>query len=204
MRNLSKTVASANERMDALEALRESSIAASRVVIRAAKKAIHAIHSHEAHEDLLNAAVAEYDKLCASVRKEPEILFSGPVGDAMMELAEACILSSAVRKKDIPSFSVLNITPQAWILGLADCLGEMRRIVLDRLMNGNVGEAKKIFDDMEKVCDSVMSFDVPDAILPIRRKQDIARGVMERTRTDITNALIMKRSDLSCNLKDQD
>jgi len=204
MRNLSETVAEANECMDLLESLRESSIAASRVVIRATKRAIHAIHSHEEHDDLLDGAIAEYDKLYASVCDEPEILFSGPVTDAMMELAEACILSSIIRKRDVPSFSALNITPQAWVLGLADCLGEMRRILLDRLMNGDVNEAKDIFEDMEKVCDHVMSFDVPDAILPVRRKQDIARGVMERTRTDIANALIMKRSNLKFDLKDRD
>lgn len=196
MRNLSDTVAAANERMDKLEALRESSIAASRIIIRMTKKAIHAIHSRDDHEDLLNSAVSEYNKLYASVKGEPEILYSGPVGDAMMELAEACILSAVIGKKDVPSYSALGITPQAWVLGLADCLGEMRRILLDRLMNGDVGGAKDMFDDMETLCAAVMGFDVPDAILPIRRKQDVARSVMERTRTDIANALLMNKANL--------
>ncbi|MDR0334503.1 MAG: RNA-binding protein [Methanomassiliicoccaceae archaeon] len=203
MRNLSETVEAANERMEVLESLRESSIAASRVVIRGTKRAIHAIHAHEPHAGLLDDAVSEYGRLYASVRNEPEILFSGPVGDAMMELAEACILSSVIQKIDIPSFSALDITPQAWVLGLADCLGEMRRILLDRLMNGHTDGAKDIFADMEKVCEAVMTFDVPDAILPVRRKQDVARGIMERTRTDITNALLMNRVSLRYDPKDQ-
>ncbi|MDR0198536.1 MAG: RNA-binding protein [Methanomassiliicoccaceae archaeon] len=196
MKNLSNVVGSANERMDVLEALRESSIAASRIIIRMTKKAIHAIHSHEAYEEILDNAVAGYKRLYASLSKEPEILFSGPVGDAMMELAEAVILDAVVRKDKIPSYSSLKITPQAWVLGLADCLGEMRRILLDRLMNGDIGGAKDMFGDMEEVCEAVMSFDVPDAILPIRRKQDVARSVMERTRTDITNALLMNDAKL--------
>jgi len=196
MKNLSDTVAKANERMDVLERLREDSIAASRIVIRGTKKAIHAIHSSEEYAGLLLEASSEYDKLYARVRDEPEILYSGPVGDAMMELAEACILSAIVEKKNVPSFSDLKITPQAWVLGLADCLGEMRRILLDRLMNGKVKEAKEMFGAMEEVCEEVMSFDVPDAILPVRRKQDVARSIMEKTRTDITNALLMDRSKL--------
>ena len=196
MNNLSDTVAAANDRMDELERTRESSIASSRMIIRMTKRAIHAMHSHEEHEKILSAALSEYGKLYASVSKEPEIMYSGPVGDAMTELAEACILSAVIRKNDIPSYSALNITPQAWALGLADCLGEMRRILLDRLMNGDIGAAKNMFGDMEEVCEAVMVFDVPDAILPIRRKQDVARSVMERTRTDITNALLMNKANL--------
>jgi translin len=157
---------------------------------------MHAIHSHERHEDLLNAVVNEYNGLYSSVRHEPEVLFSGPVNDAMMELAEMCILSSIVLKKDVPSFIDLNVTPQAWVLGRADCLGEMRRILLDRLMNGDIEGAKDMFRSMEDVCEAVMSFDVPDAILPVRRKQDVARSVMERTRTDITNAVLMTDAKL--------
>jgi translin len=144
----------------------------------------------------LNDAVSAFNELYATIRDEPEVLFSGPVADAMMELAEACILSSIVLGKEIPSYSSLNITPQAWVLGLADCLGEMRRILLDRLMNNKMNDAKDMFSKMEVVCDSVLSFDVPDAILPVRRKQDVARSVMERTRTDITNALLMNSANL--------
>ena len=191
MKDISDIVSSVKERMDVLEKARERSIAASRSVIRSTKKAIHAIHVKEAHEDLLNAAVREFDSLLSLLGDDNELLFSGPVSDAMMELSEACILSSIVLGKKVPSFSDLNITPQSWAMGLADCLGELRRIVLAHLMDGRIKEAKAVFDEMEIVCDSVLSFDVPDPILPIRRKQDVSRSVMERTRTDITNALIM-------------
>jgi len=195
MIDLSDTVASVNERMDALEKMREKAIASSRSVIRMTKKAIHAIHSGESHKELLKNAMTEYKAMCKAC-SEPEILFSGPVGDAMMELAEACILSSIVLKKPVPSYVSINVTPQAWVLGLADCLGEMRRILLTQLMAGKIKDAKEMFADMERVCDHVMSFDVPDAVLPIRRKQDVARSVMERTRTDIANAVLMDNAKL--------
>jgi translin len=189
--NVSDITASVNKRMDELETLRERSISVSRSVIRATKKAIHAIHGGNAHETILSNAISEFNALCDMISGEPEILFSGPVADAMTELAEACILSALVLGKEVPSYTSLNITPQSWAMGLADSLGELRRILLARLMDNRVAEAKKVFDVMETVCDCILSFDVPDAILLIRRKQDVARSVMERTRTDITNAVLM-------------
>ncbi|MDR0790987.1 MAG: RNA-binding protein [Methanomassiliicoccaceae archaeon] len=196
MREIPGIVASVSERMDHLETIRERSIAASRSIIRMTKKAIHAIHSHDDHTGILNDAVSGFGLLYEMIKNEPEVLLSGPVADAMMELAEACILSSIVLGEDVPSCSSLNVTPQAWALGLADCLGELRRILLDHLMNERMREAREVFDKMEIVCDAVLSLDVPDAILPIRRKQDVARSVMERTRTDITNALLMSNANL--------
>jgi translin len=68
--------------------------------------------------------------------------------------------------------------------------------MLAHLMSDDIEKAKRVFDRMEIVCDSVLSFDVPEAILPIRRKQDVARSVMERTRTDITNAVLMDKVNL--------
>jgi len=196
MRELPQIVESVNERMDILETMRERSIASSRSVIRKTKRAIHDIHSRKDHTDALNSAVSEFNELYRYIGDEQEILFSGPVSDAMMELAESCILSSIVLGKELPSYSSLNVTPQAWVLGLADSLGELRRILLDDLMNGRREDAKDTFKIMEDVCEAVMSFDVPDAILPVRRKQDIARSVMERTRTDLTNALLMSNAKL--------
>ena len=196
MKDISGIIASVNERMDALENLRERSVAVSRSVIRMTKKAIHAIHTDNDHKEPLNDAVSQFNALYVSVCNEPEILFSGPVSDAMAELSEACILSSVVLGKDVPSYTSLNVTPQSWTMGLADCLGELRRILLTRLTEGRIDDAKDVFKDMEIICDSVLSFDVPDAILPIRRKQDVARSVMERTRTDITNALLMSGAKL--------
>ena len=193
MNDIVNITASVNERMDILEKVRETSISMSRSVIRLTKRAIHAIHCGEEHENILSNAVTEYNGLLAAVRGEPEILFSGSVADAMMELSEACILSSVILGKEVPSYTTLNVTPQAWAMGLADCLGELRRILLTLLMNDRMNEAKKVFEKMEIICDSVLSFDVPDAILPIRRKQDVARSVMERTRSDLANAVVMKR-----------
>jgi translin len=116
-----------------------------------------------------------------------------PVEDALTEYAEAMLFSSIISGEELPSFSVLGIPPQPWVLGLADCLGEMRRTVLTSLMSEDIQRAGSVFSDMEGIFHTIMLFDTPEPILPIRRKQDIARGVMERTRADISNAVVISK-----------
>ena len=174
-------------RMDRLESERESVIALSRAVIRGTKRAIHSIHAGEQHD--LSELRKTLNELLAMVADKPELIVSGNVQDAAAEFAEVCILSSVISGETIPSFKDLGITPQAWVLGLADSVGEMRRAILDSLLCGNVKNAERIFSCMGEIYEEMMMLDVPDAILPIRRKQDIARGVMEKTRTDLAAAV---------------
>ena len=64
---------------------------------------------------------------------------------------------------------------------------------MTRLMDGDLDGARSVFSRMESIHEQVMLLDVPDAIAPVRRKQDIARGVMDKTRSDMTTASIMHR-----------
>ena len=98
------------------------------------------------------------------------------------------ILCSSVYGEKLPSYEDLGITPQAWIMGMADTIGEIRRAIVTRLMNGRTDEAFSLFSVMEAMCEELLMFDVPDAILPIRRKQDVARGIVEKTRSDLMAA----------------
>ena len=191
MKGLTENIESINVKMSAIEVKRESAIAMSRSIIRRTKNMIHAIHQGEEFMSIQGELKASVREMISKLKDEPSVLYSAVVEDAMMEYSEALILSAIVRKKDIPSFESLKITPQAWMLGLADVIGELRRIILTNLMKGDMTKASYYFDIMEEIGSEVMSFDVPDAIVPIRRKQDIARGILEKTRSDMTNATIM-------------
>lgn len=192
MKGLSDTVSSVNERMSELETKRELAVASSRMIIRKTKRIIHSIHMNEGHADALMELGRDMERMNSDLKNDPEIFYSGVVEDARMEYAETSILSAVVLKKTIPSFDTLKITPQSWILGLADCIGEMRRMVLSRLMTDDLEEAMYMFGEMEDASNELLMFDVPDAVLPLRRKQDVARGIMERTRADVANAVLMK------------
>ena len=167
--------------LEASEKKRESVISSSRSIIRKTKKVIHAIHQQEDHRKAMDGLVKDVAALVADIDQET----MRSAEDALMEFAEARIFESVVLEKEIPSYSDLGISSRAWALGLADSLGEIRRMILNLLLAGNKGKAEYLFKRMEEICEAVMSFDVPDAVLPIRRKQDVARSVTEKTRTGL-------------------
>ncbi len=191
MKNLTETVSAATAELSALETSRESAIADSRRIIRQTKVVIHGIHTGS---DATTELTSLKDMMSGLLRlcDDPMVGCSGPVQDAMAEYAEAVILHAVMNGEDIPGHSDLGISAGAWVLGLADSEGELRRVVMTMLMDGELERAKSIFSMMESIHEQVMLLDVPDAIAPVRRKQDIARGIMDKTRSDITTASIMR------------
>lgn len=189
MDGFSDEVRSAADELGRIEADRDLALARSRKVIRLSKRVIHGIHTGSAVEDDvagLEAAMAELMSVEA-----PEVRGSSLVQDAAMEYAEAMLLLSLVTSGRVPSHSDLGISAAAWVLGLADCVGELRRILTRDLMDGNVGSARATLEMMEGISGELMLLDVPDAVAPVRRKQDIVRGIMDRTRSDMTIASMM-------------
>ena len=189
MNGFSDEVRSAADELGRIEADRDLALARSRKVIRLSKRVIHGIHTGSAVEDDvagLEAAMAELMSVEA-----PEVRGSSLVQDAAMEYAEAMLLLSLVTSGRVPSHSDLGISAAAWVLGLADCVGELRRILTRDLMDGNVGSARATLEMMEGISGELMLLDVPDAVAPVRRKQDIVRGIMDRTRSDMTIASMM-------------
>ena len=164
----------------------------SRKIIRKTKTVIHGIHAGQRDPELIDSISSDLAGLVEAVAGYPKLVYGADVESAMMEFAETVIYDYALRGEEIPSYRVLEITPAAWVLGLADSIGELRRDMLDRLMKGNLPEATRIFSKMEGLCDVLMTLDIKDSVVPVRRKQDIARGIMDRSRTDITTASMMK------------
>ena len=164
----------------------------SRKIVRKTKTAIHGIHAGQRDPELIDSISSDLAGLVEAVAGYPKLVYGADVESAMMEFAETVIYDYALRGEEIPSYRVLEITPAAWVLGLADSIGELRRDMLDRLMKGDLPEATRIFSKMEELCDVLMTLDIKDSVVPVRRKQDIARGIMDRSRTDITTASMMK------------
>lgn len=184
---------SAAERFAATEKHREIAIRSSREITRSSKRIIHSIHDGESDINEMKNISELVRNLVLEIKEEPSLLYTGPASDALGEYAEAMILNKILVDCSVPSYEDLGIDERSWALGLADIVGELRRIVLKNLMNGNVEKAVDVYELMEDVTDGILMFDVPDAIVPMRRKQDIARGVMERTRSDIATAVVMSK-----------
>lgn len=189
MDGFSDEVRSAADELERIEADRDLALARSRKVIRLSKRVIHGIHTGSAVEDDVAGLEAAMAELMSA--EAPEVRGSSLVQDAAMEYAEAMLLLSLVTSGRVPSHSDLGISAAAWVLGLADCVGELRRILARDLMDGEVGSARATLEMMEGISGELMLLDVPDAVAPVRRKQDIVRGIMDRTRSDMTIASMM-------------
>ena len=191
MKGQSDAVREAADRLSDIERSRTKAMESSRIIIRRTKKVIHAIHVDEDR----SAESAEMQKdvaaLIDALKDEPSVFHSAVVQDALGEYAEAMIFSAVVDDEKIPSSNDLKITPQAWIMGFADSIGEIRRMILACLMADDLQRAKGLFGRMEDMGDELLGLDVSDAVVPIRRKQDIARSVIEKTRSDIANAVML-------------
>ncbi len=183
----------AADALASIESGREEAIKLSRAIIRLSKNAIHAMHTGGDPSEDIGAMSEKIDALLEAA-EDPFILSSGPVQDCMCEYSEAVILRSIVAEAPVPDHTSLRISPSSWILGACDCEGELRRMVMSKLMEGDLEGAKHLFSLMEDVHEQIMQLDIADPVAPVRRKQDIARGIMDRTRSDMLNAVLSSRT----------
>jgi translin len=177
---------------DRLDQARETAYVRSREVVRAASTTIKHVHRGElpqAREQLAETGRLTGEML-AAVAESPQLRYGGFVGDAEKEFAEAAIVLACITGERLPTPEDLGIYPAAWLNGLAEVVGEFRRHVLDMIRGGNNDRAEEYLEAMDTIYQTIMSFDYPNAIsLGLRSRSDNARGMVERTRGDLTNAL---------------
>jgi translin len=90
----------------------------------------------------------------------------------------------------LPDPDVLGIAPAPFVNGLAEAVGEMRRYVLDMLRRGEVEGCERLLSAMDDIYGLLVTLDYPDALTGgLRRTTDSTRGILEKTRGDLTLAL---------------
>ncbi len=106
------------------------------------------------------------------------------------EFVEAHSFLAIVENKEIPSLKSLKVSEEAYILGLLDCIGELKRFVLDNIRNGELKKADRIFNVMENLYQTLYPFAMYDKIVrEARRKLDVNRILVEETRAVITEEI---------------
>ena len=186
MKGLKEAVEEVRSELDEKDAVREIAIKASREIRRRSKNAIFGIHRGEDILDELRALRQEQMALVSTLRDYPELVHAGYVSEAMQELTEALILYSILNDGEIASPSELKIDSTSYILGLSDVIGELRRSCLDSMKAGDERTAALRLSQMEEIYEEIMGLEYPSAIVNIRQKQDIARGLIEKTRGEIS------------------
>ena len=202
MSDLNSISAAIRSAFVAKNSARDTAIAASRELIRHCSEAIRAVHRREwdAAEAKLAVAQAAADDLRAVVANYPDLAHSGYTSDALKEVVEAFATCAIIRDQPLPSPESLNVDGDIYLNGLAEAATELRRFILDILRRedgseaGSVAEAERLLGWMDAIYDQLVTFDFPDAITgDLRRRTDIVRGVLERTRGDLTTTLQQQR-----------
>lgn len=171
---------------------RDNAISQSRVLIQYCANAIRAVHRHEwpSAQERLQMAHEEADRLRAAVAEYADLYHSGYTQDALKEYVEACATYALVRDETLPTPESLNVEQATYLNGLAEAASELRRQILDIIRQGHSEEAERLLAAMDTIYGVLITLDFHDAITGgLRRRMDSLRGVLERTRGDVTTSL---------------
>jgi len=189
MKNLDRIVGAIEKELDDKNKLREEAINGSRKLIRLTKEIISSMSKGESTTGQVGKMKKDAARLWRRLEKHPDLLHSGYVQSAQAEVVEVCVLDSIISGRNLATPKGLSATPEAYLLGIGDVIGELRRVAVDALRKHRLEDAEKHLLEMETLYHVLMRFDYPDALVSLRRKQDVARGVIERTRGEILVAI---------------
>ncbi len=175
---------------------REKAYNLSRQVVRSASITIKTIHREQISEadELLEQTRGLTVEMLTALEDTPGLRHGGFVGDAEKEYAEAAITLAVVTGHQLPTPEELGIDYAPWLNGLAEAGGEFRRHILDLIRRDELDRAEQFLSTMDEIYHTIIGFDYPKAIsLGLRGRGDALRGMVERTRGDLTNALRQAR-----------
>lgn len=180
----------ARQGLAAKNAAREAALGRCREAIRHSANAIRAVHRADfgLAEELADKAETLLREASEALLEHPDIFYAGFVHDAQKEYAEARLTLAVIAgAKALPRPAELEVELQAYLNGLGETVGELRRHLLDRLREGDIERCEQTLEVMDEIYAALVTFDYPDAMTGgLRRTTDNVRGILERTRGDLT------------------
>ncbi len=171
---------------------REKALRTCRQVIRLSGDAIRAVHLQDGARarQFLNSAHELLRELSNELVGHGRLLHSGFVHDAQKELTEAYITLALIGGEKLPGPGELEVSNSAYLDGLGESVGEIRRHILDSLRRDDFSRCEELLGIMEEVHRVLMTMDFPELLAHgLRRNTDSIRGIIERTRGDLTVSL---------------
>ena len=175
---------------------RERALRLSREMIRHSADSIRAIHrgEFEGASELIESASSLVQESGILLSEHPEVYFTGYVQDALKEYVEANAVLALIENRPLPTPEELQVGAAAYLGGLSDTVGELRRFILDRLRRDDFSRCEQTLELMDEIYTILVTMDFPDAVTRgLRRSTDMVRGILERTRGDLTVALRQQR-----------
>lgn len=192
MQKLEAIAEQIRKNFDSRTTARDAALAQARQLTRACSLAIRAVHRDdtETMQTQLDEAHSLADVLRNSLAAHPDLFHAGYTQDALKEFVEANVTCALIRNQALPTPEELDVEPATFLNGLAEVVGELRRRTLDILRHGYSEEAERLLGIMDEIYSILVTMDYPDAITNgLRRQTDLARGIIEKTRGDITFSL---------------
>lgn len=168
---------------------RERGLPLCREALRHSANAVRAVHRQEYDkaQQLIDRARELLAGAKAGLSAHPDIYHAGFVHDAQKEYVEACATLALIAARPLPTPDGLDVELPAYLNGLGEAVGELRRHLLDRLRAGDVEHCEGVLNAMDDIYSALVTFDYPDAMTGgLRRTCDAVRGILERTRGDLT------------------
>ena len=195
MKNLDKIVNKIEKSIDGKDKIREQALRSSREIIIGCRKAIQLIHQESMKNAINNIkkASTKLQSLYELTKNYPEIYHAGFVENAAQELVEAQCFYNIMKGRDLPDPDDIKTTYSSYLLGLCDLVGELRRAALDSIRAGETKDADNYLSMMDEIYDVIIRFDYPSGLIPIKKKQDMVRNLIERTRGELAVASCERR-----------
>jgi translin len=181
---------------------REKALRSCRQVIRYSADAIRAVHrqEHDKAKQLLDSAHELVQELNHDLARHGKLLHSGFIHDAHKEFAEGCITLALIAGEDLPKPKTLDVSNAAYLDGLGESVGELRRYILDSLRRDDFSRCEELLTIMDEIYGILITMDFPELLAHgLRRTTDAVRGIIERTRGDLTVSLRQKNLEKKLN-----
>jgi len=171
---------------------RDQALSQARQLTRACSLAIRAVHRDDSA--VMNEHLAEARRLAESLTgglaQHPDLFYAGYTQDALKEFVEANVTCALIQNRPLLTPDELGVSGFTYLNGMAEVVGELRRRTLDILRHGYSQEAERLLAIMDDIYSVLVTMDYPDAITNgLRRQTDLARGIIEKTRGDVTFSL---------------
>ena len=188
LKNVKSSLSKISKSLKNMQDSREYLIKNTREVILLCSQSIISIHRLDLETG--RKKVEHAKKLLDEIRKKSKSDLYRYIITAEQELVEAFAFISVVEKSDMPSAESLGVRGESYILGLLDCIGELKRLVYDSIRVGKVNDAKKFFEIMENLYLFLYPFAIYDKIInETRRKLDVNRILIEDARAAVTEEI---------------
>jgi translin len=192
MHKLEKIAEQIRQNFDQRNAARDEALKQARQLTRACSLAIRAVHRNEFDTMEANLAEAQSraDKLRNDLRQHSDLYYAGYTQDSLKEYVEANVTCALIQNQALQTPEDLGVEYATYLNGLAEVVGELRRRILDILRSGYSQEAERLLSHMDDIYSVLVTMDYPDAITNgLRRQTDNVRGIVEKTRGDVTFSL---------------